>query len=72
MKKDFEKDFLNGAGRNELSAEDQAFIRLLREKAEEIPAPMALQPEMMMARLPDQAGTRRSQRRSASPVRAAS
>ena len=37
MKKDFEKDFLNGAGRNELSAEDQAFIRLLREKAEDTP-----------------------------------
>lgn len=61
MKKDFEKDFLNGAGRNELSAEDQAFIRLLREKAEDTPVPMALQPEMMMARLPEKPGKRRPQ-----------
>ena len=61
MKKDFEKDFLNGAGPDGLSAEDQAFIRLLREKAEDTPVPMALQPEMMMARLPDQPGKRRPQ-----------
>ena len=37
----------------ELTPEQQEFIRLLREKAEDTPIPMALEPEMMMARLPD-------------------
>ena len=72
MKKDFEKDFLNGAGPDGLSAEDQAFIRLLREKAEDTPVPMALQPEMMMARLPDQPGKRRPQWLRVPSVRAVS
>ena len=40
----------------ELTPEQQEFIRLLREKAEDTPVPMALQPEMMMARLPDKPG----------------
>lgn len=37
----------------ELTEEQQEFIRLLREKAADTPIPMALQPEMMMARLPE-------------------
>lgn len=37
----------------ELTEEQQEFIRLLREKAADTPVPMALQPEMIMARLPE-------------------
>lgn len=37
----------------ELTEEQQELIRLLREKAADTPVPMALQPEMMMARLPE-------------------
>ena len=60
MKKEMEKDFLNGAGLDGLSAEDQAFIRLLREKTEDTPVPMALQPEMIMARLPEKPGKKKT------------
>ncbi len=38
---------------DELTEDQQEFIRLLREKAADTPVPMALQPEMMMARLPE-------------------
>ncbi len=37
----------------ELTEQQQEFIRLLREKAEDTPVPMALQPEMILQRLPD-------------------
>lgn len=59
MKKDLDQKFTSGASLPELSAEDQAFIRLLREQAEDTPVPMALQPEMIMARLPDKPAKRR-------------
>lgn len=59
MKKDFDQKFTSGVDLPELSAEDQAFIRLLREQAEDTPVPMALQPEMIMARLPDKPVKRR-------------
>ena len=49
MKKDLDQKFTSGASLPELSAEDQAFIRLLREQAEDTPVPMALQPEMILA-----------------------
>lgn len=39
--------------RQELTEQQQEFIRLLREKAEDTPVPMALQPEMILQRLPD-------------------
>lgn len=42
----------------ELSEEQQELIRLLRRKAEDTPIPMALQPEMMMARLPEKPSLR--------------
>ena len=35
----------------ELTSEQQAFIRLLRQKAEDTPIPMSVEPAMMMARL---------------------
>mgnify|MGYP001085620393 CR=1 FL=1 len=59
MKKDLDQKFTSGASLPELSAEDQAFIRLLREQAEDTPVPMALQPEMILARLPDKPAKRR-------------
>ena len=37
----------------DLNMEQQEFIRLLREKAKDTPVPMALQPEMILQRLPD-------------------
>ena len=70
--KDFDKDAERGAAFSALSPEDQAFIRLLREKAEDTPVPMALQPEMVMARLPDKPAKRRPNWLRVPPVKAVS
>ena len=70
--KDFDKDAERGAAFSALSPEDQAFIRLLREKAEDTPIPMALQPEMVMARLPDKPAKRRPNWLRVPPVKAVS
>lgn len=70
--KDFEKGKERGAAFSALSPEDQAFIRLLREKAEDTPIPMALQPEMVMARLPDKPARRRPNWLRVPPVKAVS
>lgn len=40
-------------GSDELTPEQQELIRLLRQKAEDTPVPMALQPGMILQRLPD-------------------
>ena len=40
-------------GSDELTPEQQELIRLLRQKAEDTPVPMALQPDMILQRLPD-------------------
>ena len=37
----------------QLTIQQQEFIRLLREKAKDTPVPMALEPEMILQRLPD-------------------
>ncbi len=50
MRKDEKK---NHKKIDELTPEQQELILLLRQKSENTPIPMALQPEMMMQRLPD-------------------